>query len=77
MVSLETLILSVACLLLAIEVSRLRYRLFDLETHISDLDADLEYQYDYNNERWKAVVNEFSDIGEAIQYLDQKGNDNL
>jgi len=77
MVSLETLILSTALVLLAVEASRLRNRLFDLESHISDLDADLEYQYDYNNDRWQAVVDEFEEVSRAIQYLDQKGNDSL
>jgi hypothetical protein len=69
MVSLEVLILSIAFVLLAVENGRIKSRLADMEAQVADLDGEVDYQFDYNNERWQAVNEAFDNTNALIHEL--------
>ena len=69
MVTLEVLILSITITMLVVENGRMKSRLADMESQVADLDAEVDYQYDYNNERWQAVKEEFENVHAMIHQL--------
>lgn len=74
MVSLETLLVSIAFVLMAVEIGRLKSRLADMEAQVADLDGEVDYQYDYNNERWQAVNEAFEQTNVLLHELANKGD---
>lgn len=74
MVTLETLLVSIAFVLMAVEIGRLKSRLADMEAQVADLDGEVDYQYDYNNERWQAVNEAFEHTNVLLHELANKGD---
>ena len=84
MVSLETLLLTTAMILMAAEIGRLKAKVADLESYTSDLDNHLDYHIDHTNSGFTGVNdfidtvdNEFAKVSEAIQHLDGKDKDSF
>ena len=69
MVSLETLLVSIAFVLMAVEIGRVKSRLADMEAQVADLDGEVDYQYDYNNERWQAVNEAFEQTNAMLHEI--------
>lgn len=69
MVSLEYLILVVALFALWAQNASLSRRLTEAEAILDDHDDDLEYAWDYHNERWQAVSEQFEMIGNLLQAM--------
>lgn len=69
MVTLETVLVSIAFVLMAVEIGRLKSRLADMEAQVADLDGEVDYQYDYNNERWQAVNEAFEQTNAMLHEI--------
>jgi|694.fasta_scaffold23884_10 hypothetical protein len=62
MVDLQTLLLVVAILALWAHTTHLARRLQDVEAILDDHDDELEYMWDYQNERWQVTAEQFQNI---------------
>ena len=80
MIDLPTLLLVVALLALWSYCVSLNRRLTDVEAVLDDQDEELEYLWDYQNERWQATADRFEVVDTAfaqIFQLDSEGRDDL
>ena len=80
MIDLSTLLLVVALLALWSYCVSLNRRLTDVEAVLDDQDEELEYFWDYQNERWQATADRFEVVDTAfaqIFHRDSDGRDDL
>jgi hypothetical protein len=80
MIDLPTLLLVVALLALWSYCVSLNRRLTDVEAVLDDQDEELEYLWDYQNERWQATADRFEVVDTAFAQIfqqDSEGRDDL
>jgi hypothetical protein len=75
MIDLPTLLLVVALLVLWSYSVSLNRRLTDVEAVLDDQDEELEYFWDYQNERWQATADRFDVIDVAFAQIFHRDSD--
>ena len=75
MIDLPTLLLVVALLALWSYCVSLNRRLTDVEAVLDDQDEELEYFWDYQNERWQATAERFEVVDSAFAQIFHRDSD--
>ncbi|MFN7318929.1 MAG: hypothetical protein ACK5S6_05425 [bacterium] len=57
---------AIAFIFLVMEIRTLRHRVAQLETEALNAEHDLQYQWDYNNERWSQVSDNLQNIYQLL-----------